>query len=875
MKNLLGLIAFTFAALTVVGQTVTNKPGGDVPVSSVPVTGCSLGNLIFKITTSRGHYQCGDDGNYHVMGGSSGSPAWGDITGTLSAQTDLQSALNLKAPLASPSFTTPTLGSAVATTINKVTITTPASGATLTIANGATLSAPSSATVSGTNTGDQTSVTGNAGSATILATARAINGVSFDGSAPVTVTAAAGTLSGATLASNVTASSLTSFGSGIALGTPTSGVLTNATGTASGLTAGSVTTNANLTGPITSTGNATAIASQTGTGTKFVVDTSPTIVTPTIASFVNATHTHQNSAGGGTLDAAVLGSGTLGIARGGTGNTSGTATVNANLVGPVTSAGNTTSVATGAITDTMASLAVKPSCGLVAASNVTLSGAQTIDGVAGTAGTTIVLATAQTSGAENGPWIMQSGAWSRPTWYPSGGTAQAFQFITTFIRLGNTYSGTTWRITSSGAVTIDTTSTTWSEAVLQLNTSSVSGPAPTATALAANGTNCSAGNYALGVDASGNAEGCTLASGGGVTNSAGANVIPKSDGTNIVASGITNASGGALATGAGVAFSITTTPAAATASSTVGVGLNITADNAVAGTTNAGAATGGAVTITAGDAKRLTSGNAAGGAINLTTGAGIGTGLTGAINFNGYMRPTAVADANNPQFGQTSPFTSGMSVTGTCGTCIYSGGATLMQVTNGGISTGSGYIRFSSTDALGTSDVGISRAAAGTMAVGTGAAGNRQGFWQSGGDCFVNADATNATATMATTTCLVNGTAITVTSGRKYAGTCEFYVSDSVSADGASIDFNGGTATATNFRAHIKAFDTTLLLSMQTTALATAASTTTMTGAGAFEVAFTFEPSGNGTFLPRFAQNSHTTGTLTLARGSFCRVSEF
>lgn len=87
-----------------------------------------------------------------------------------------------------------------------------------------------------------------------------------------------------------------------ALGTPASGVATNLTGTASGLTAGNVTTNANLTGPITSVGNATSIASQTGTGTKFVVDTSPTIVTPTIASFTNANHTHQNAAGGGTLD---------------------------------------------------------------------------------------------------------------------------------------------------------------------------------------------------------------------------------------------------------------------------------------------------------------------------------------------------------------------------------------------------------------------------------------------------------------------------------------------------------------------------------------------------------------------------------------------
>lgn len=41
--------------------------------------------------------------------------------------------------------------------------------------------------------------------------------------------------------------------------------------------------------------------------------------------------------------------------------------------------------------------------------------------------------------------------------------------------------------------------------------SGITGNASTATALAANGTNCSAGSFALGVDASGNAEGCTAA----------------------------------------------------------------------------------------------------------------------------------------------------------------------------------------------------------------------------------------------------------------------------------------------------------------------------------------------------------------------------
>ena len=62
-------------------------------------------------------------------------------------------------------------------------------------------------------------------------------------------------------------------------------------------------------------------------------------------------------------------------------------------------------------------------------------------------------------------------------------------------------------------------------------TGSISGNAGTATALAANGTNCSAGSYALGVDASGNAEGCTVANLGTVTAVTGTWPIVSSGGT--------------------------------------------------------------------------------------------------------------------------------------------------------------------------------------------------------------------------------------------------------------------------------------------------------------------------------------------------------
>jgi len=66
--------------------------------------------------------------------------------------------------------------------------------------------------ITGSVTGSSGSTTGNAATATALQTARNINGVSFNGTADITVTAAAGTLTGSTLASGVTDSSLTSLG---------------------------------------------------------------------------------------------------------------------------------------------------------------------------------------------------------------------------------------------------------------------------------------------------------------------------------------------------------------------------------------------------------------------------------------------------------------------------------------------------------------------------------------------------------------------------------------------------------------------------------------------------------------------------------------
>lgn len=153
---------------------------------------------------------------------------------------------------------TATLASNVTTNANLTGPVTSVGNATA-IANGAISNAMLAngavANLSGTNTGDQTTITGNAGTATALQTARDINGVAFDGTASITVTADASTLTGSSLPAGVTSSSLTSVGTLTDL-TVTNPIAGSITGNAA-----TVTTNANLSGDVTSTGNVTSIAS--------------------------------------------------------------------------------------------------------------------------------------------------------------------------------------------------------------------------------------------------------------------------------------------------------------------------------------------------------------------------------------------------------------------------------------------------------------------------------------------------------------------------------------------------------------------------------------------------------------------------------------
>jgi hypothetical protein len=175
-----------------------------------------------------------------------------------------------------------------------------------------------------------------------------------------------------------------------------------------------------------------------------------------------------------------------------------------------------------------------------------------------------------------------------------------------------------------------------------------------------------------------------------------------------------------------------------------------------------------------------------------------------------------------------------------------------------------------------SADVNLSRQATSVVQIGT-TGNNSLGWLNSASTSRLNADLTNATATMAN---VVLSRSTTLIAGRKYFGTLKLKVNNSVAAEGIQLDFNGGTATTSSFwaAAHIDVSSGTDVIGTPiATTLAGAMTFTTITGETLITVDFSFvctASTGAGTFIPRMAEATHTTGTVTVELGSFMRIDD-
>lgn len=91
--------------------------------------------------------------------------------------------------------------------------------------------------------------------------------------------------------------------------------------------------------------------------------------------------------------------------------------------------------------------------------NITLSGAQTIDGVSVVAGER-VLVKSQSTGSANGIYVAASGAWSRASDFDASAEVLG---ASCFVSEGTTLGNTVWVLTTDGPITLATTALTFTQ----------------------------------------------------------------------------------------------------------------------------------------------------------------------------------------------------------------------------------------------------------------------------------------------------------------------------------------------------------------------------------------------------------------------------
>jgi hypothetical protein len=159
----------------------------------------------------------------------------------------------------------------------------------------------------------------------------------------------------------------------------------------------------------------------------------------------------------------------------------------------------------------------------------------------------------------------------------------------------------------------------------------------------------------------------------------------------------------------------------------------------------------------------------------------------------------------------------------------------------------------------GTQDTAMIRKAANVAGMDTG------DWFQQTGRSRVNtaSPVTNATDTMAA----ITGLSATLIAGRKYAGTLTLFVSTDQAAEGVKFDFDGGAGTMTAFNAAVTSNVQGATAGVTVSAaLATDITFTALNGTGVncFVISFDLVCNAAGTFIPRFSQVAHASGTATI-----------
>lgn len=100
--------------------------------------------------------------------------------------------------------------------------------------------------------------------------------------------------------------------------------------------------------------------------------------------------------------------------------------------------------------------------------NITLSGAQTVDGVALVAGNR-VLVKDQTTASANGIYVVASGAWARAA---DMDAAAEFKNAVVTVAEGTSNADSMWQVTTDGTITVGSTAISWGQMYIKANVGS-------------------------------------------------------------------------------------------------------------------------------------------------------------------------------------------------------------------------------------------------------------------------------------------------------------------------------------------------------------------------------------------------------------------